>query len=554
MRWPWGNRFVIHLDLVQVHISLGNKAQARQHLEAAEALASHARSLQVAVLYLLKAQLLDADGDVAALDAALQGLRLSERYRMGELSEVPFGRLPDSLQKASSLALDLAVKHAPPEGLVEVLEIRRTQHLAATESGPRVLEAGQEQQAVLDSAKKKLVVLKDIRAASLEIGKPEMPLRPFSRLLQLDRELAKNLVMGEGQLNPNRLQEQIARLEQILSRNALGNGEVPGVSLASRGSLEPIREALRSIALKSGTESRLDSTPVIAYLFIGGSIPHLLTIADEESRTSLVRLPDATTGVASGPALKPFKDLGDRLARVLPEGRFTILVIDHSVEATWSQLVEQSADLARLSQVSLVPSGSFLAQTVHREAEEAIAYLSIVDPTEDLPYSSLEGTVLGGMTKATILRGAQCSRAAVASIFGRHSRLDVLHFACHAVYDPHDQPKSYMQLHPEVTLLGGYYRDIGRLSTDDIAAWKGTASIVILAACESAASSKEMFGTDSFPATFLRRGTRSVVAALWPVDDKAGLLFVWLFLVGLCAGRSVLYARFTHELRTVHCG
>ena len=231
-----GNRFVIHLDLVQVHISLGNKAQARQHLEAAEALASHARSLQVAVLYLLKAQLLDADGDVAALDAALQGLRLSERYRMGELSEVPFGRLPDSLQKASSLALDLAVKHAPPEGLVEVLEIRRTQHLAATESGPRVLEAGQEQQAVLDSAKKKLVVLKDIRAASLEIGKPEMPLRPFSRLLQLDRELAKNLVMGEGQLNPNRLQEQIARLEQILSRNALGNGEVPGVSLASRGS------------------------------------------------------------------------------------------------------------------------------------------------------------------------------------------------------------------------------------------------------------------------------------------------------------------------------
>ena len=152
------------------------------------------------------------------------------------------------------------------------------------------------------------------------------------------------------------------------------------------------------------------------------------------------------------------------------------------------------------------------------------------------------GSCFRPVPKATILRGAQCSRAAVASIFGRHSRLDVLHFACHAVYDPHDQPKSYMQLHPEVTLLGGYYRDIGRLSTDDIAAWKGTASIVILAACESAASSKEMFGTDSFPATFLRRGTRSVVAALWPVDDKAGLLFVWLFLVGLCAGRSVLYA------------
>jgi CHAT domain-containing protein len=165
--------------------------------------------------------------------------------------------------------------------------------------------------------------------------------------------------------------------------------------------------------------------------------------------------------------------------------------------------------------VSLAPSASVHVTLARRAARLPLprTCLLVKDPTGTLEHAGGEERVLRKRfgRGLTVLTGARATREAV---IGKAPGHDVLHFATHAVFRPERPEFSYLELaHGE------------RLHAFDVLDLdlRGT-RLVTLAACESGrtddARAGELIG---LPRAFLRAGTPSVIATLWPIEDHPGM-------------------------------
>ncbi len=132
-----------------------------------------------------------------------------------------------------------------------------------------------------------------------------------------------------------------------------------------------------------------------------------------------------------------------------------------------------------------------------------------------LPLSIPEATTVASLySKPTTLLGGDGTRDAFISAL---SGAEVVHFAGHAVHNPHDPTLSRLILSPSAR------DELGAVFESDIAYLNGSAArLVVLAACSTAVS-VESSGAAAFGLSraFLRAGSEFVIGTLAPVPDRA---------------------------------
>jgi len=167
-----------------------------------------------------------------------------------------------------------------------------------------------------------------------------------------------------------------------------------------------------------------------------------------------------------------------------------------------------------------------------------------------LPYSSLEASAVTkafGSRDTIQLAGFDANTARVLALSS--NELAVLHFATHAVSrkDSPEQSALYLSEYaPDGTLLPA-----SRLTASDIARSGLRANVVVLSGCATGDGS-ELRGEGVLGLTygFLANGSRSVVAALWPIEDASTARFMNEFYLAYRESHSASEALRTAQLRT----
>jgi CHAT domain-containing protein/Tfp pilus assembly protein PilF len=159
----------------------------------------------------------------------------------------------------------------------------------------------------------------------------------------------------------------------------------------------------------------------------------------------------------------------------------------------------------------------------------AVSNPNLGDPRFDLPFAGKEVASLRRTFKnVAAVSGKDANKSAVAA--GGPGTGGILHFACHAEYEPETPLFSALLLAP----LPG---DDGRLAAQEIFGLPLRCGLVTLSACETGLAAvtqgDEIIGLTR---SFLFAGTPSVVTSLWKVDDLATAVLMKRFYRYLKAG------------------
>ena len=177
---------------------------------------------------------------------------------------------------------------------------------------------------------------------------------------------------------------------------------------------------------------------------------------------------------------------------------------------------------------------------------EELALLLVVDPTEDLPGARSEGDQLHELfdhhpqVRITELRGPEATWRAIRTAL-RSGRYDVVHYAGHAFFDPHNRSASGIKCH------GGYV-----LSGADLAGLEQLPALAFFNACESSRTRRDGTSRADRPPVreeietnvglaeaFLRGGIANFVGTYWPVADAPAKDFAEIFYKMLLEGQPI---------------
>jgi tetratricopeptide (TPR) repeat protein len=200
----------------------------------------------------------------------------------------------------------------------------------------------------------------------------------------------------------------------------------------------------------------------------------------------------------------------------------------------------ESAPLGQTREISTTPSATLLADLRLRTASGGARGLLAVGRTTDAAGRELVGAQrelesLGTQFSGVEVRVNRGDRA-VTDLTADLPRWEVLHFAAHAEAQSGTPWRSGF-------LLGAGTGDKAYLRASRIASMKLRADLAVLSGCQSAgAATLAGEGALGLASAFLCSGTRSVVATLWPVEDRIAQQFMTQFYAALASGRSVAAA------------
>ncbi len=183
--------------------------------------------------------------------------------------------------------------------------------------------------------------------------------------------------------------------------------------------------------------------------------------------------------------------------------------------------------------VSYAPSASVLKHCLDRDRGRKQKLLALANPIprdmtgQELPYAAEEVQSLKRRfgDKAVVRIGNEATETRVKKEAGDY---DLLHFATHYEIDQSDPLHSALDLAPSP-------EDDGRLEVCEVMDLGLGADLVVLSGCSTAVGSGAV---DTQPASddwfgltraFLRAGTPSVLATLWPVNDRSTSRFMERF-------------------------
>jgi CHAT domain-containing protein len=167
-----------------------------------------------------------------------------------------------------------------------------------------------------------------------------------------------------------------------------------------------------------------------------------------------------------------------------------------------------------------------------------------------LPYSAIEArAVVRAFEGANVIELAGFNATARRVIELPSERLDVLHFATHAVAR-RDAPEQSALFLSEYAADGSALA-ADRLTADDIARSGLHANVVVLSGCATG-DGRELRGEGVLGLTygFLANGSKTVVASLWPVEDALTARFMEEFYAAYRATGRAPDALRTAQLRT----
>ena len=303
-------------------------------------------------------------------------------------------------------------------------------------------------------------------------------------------ELVTRRQQLEGQANPAAIQAQIDESDNLLIQRAMQ---------LSRMLFGQIATQLSNKRLLLVTEGKLQFVPYAALpdplAPVAASAPVKWLILDHE----IVQLPSIATLRAIRAAEKTNRDAADKIAAVLADPVFTVSDARVQNSSLAPAVASAATDEDRPESVtSALRSGSLARLTHSSEEADAIA------------RAAPRGTTM-------VAKGFDATREMAMN--ARLGEYQIVHFATHGFLD---------NVHPELSGIvltmvdkNGVEKN-GVMPLHDIYNMDLSAELTVLSACQTALG-KDVKGEGFVGLThsFISAGSRSVVASLWKVDDRA---------------------------------
>ncbi|CAH3154029.1 unnamed protein product, partial [Porites lobata] len=246
-------------------------------------------------------------------------------------------------------------------------------------------------------------------------------------------------------------------------------------------------------------------TPACVYKMI------IAPVADYLDKPEIIILPDRHLYKV------PFAALEDESGKCLSES-FRIRIVP---SLTTLKLIQGSpADYHSQSGVLIVGD----------PAVGDVLYNEILRPVSRLPFANKEAEMIGKLFGTQPLLGKQATKEAVLQKI--HS-VSLIHFACHG-----NAERGEIILAPPPVTDGTPQEEDYLLTMEDISKVKLRAKLVVLSCCHSAKGQISAEGVVGIARAFLGSGARSVLAALWAIDDEATEHFMTHFYENLVHGES----------------
>ena len=188
--------------------------------------------------------------------------------------------------------------------------------------------------------------------------------------------------------------------------------------------------------------------------------------------------------------------------------------------------------------VTRSPSASALRFCLGKRKGSRRTALVLGDSAGDLPYAREEAREVAELFGTAAALGDRATRAFLEDAMTRdRDGIDILHFACHGVFDSSHALRSGIVLAPEPGSAPA--EKVSVLTAGDVLGLEIRADLVTLSACESGVNERrpgdELIGLTR---AWIYAGTPSVLATLWPVDDLSSQLLMETFYRELAAGTA----------------
>ncbi len=207
---------------------------------------------------------------------------------------------------------------------------------------------------------------------------------------------------------------------------------------------------------------------------------------------------------------------------IVPEGALYYLPFATLQDASGRFLIEDYT-------LSVTPSASILKLSRDRNTRRWESMLLLADPDGSLPGARREvAAIAGGAQRRYALVGENATQENLTENAGQ---FDILHFATHGRFVPNAPWRSHLELY-----------DGKELDVEAIGRMKLNAYLVTLSACETGLSGglvseipngEEWVGLNQ---AFLAAGTPTVMASLWPINDRISSDFMTSFYRALGPG------------------
>ena len=153
----------------------------------------------------------------------------------------------------------------------------------------------------------------------------------------------------------------------------------------------------------------------------------------------------------------------------------------------------------------------------------------------ELPFSKKEAIAIGGLfpkADAQVITGGSVSEEIVKRLPLWEFR--IIHFSCHGYLDEANPMRTALVLTP-----GPSQEEDGYLRMEEIYKLSLNADMVVLSACQTGKGLLEKGeGVMSLTRPFFIAGARSVIAALWPINDRSTASLMKEFYKLIIKGRS----------------
>ncbi len=223
------------------------------------------------------------------------------------------------------------------------------------------------------------------------------------------------------------------------------------------------------------------------------------------------------------------------------QGNKLIIVPDeHLFFAPFSSLVDENGCyLSHSYSTQITPSLHTLKSSMQRPYDSNIGFaLFVGNPTGDLPSAAEEVECLSKLFDACPLIGPAAKKEALLQLL---SEASIIHIAAHG--EPNRGEIMLAPNCPPAQLGLSFTKPESYVLTQrDITNKSLQARLVVLCCCHTGRGEISSEGVIGITRAFLAAGARSVLAALWPIDDDATKVFMEKFYKELCKEISVCEA------------
>ncbi|HYO79494.1 MAG TPA: CHAT domain-containing protein, partial [Thermoanaerobaculia bacterium] len=229
-----------------------------------------------------------------------------------------------------------------------------------------------------------------------------------------------------------------------------------------------------------------------------------------------------------------------------------VFVLDDALARVPLAALRNDNFLVERAEIVVAPSANVYAARVETPAHRGTGAVIVSDPAFDveryatlsrLPGAANEGRAIAPMyTPVATFAG---NDATVAEVLPALSSAAVIHLGLHAVVNERDPGRS--------ALLLAAGPAAGELYLHQIAATDlRRVNLVVAAGCRTATKGRRGMAASSMTTAFLLAGARSVVGALWDIDDHAARAFAILLHRRIAAGMTPATAVRQTQLEMLH--